>query len=62
MKKGEQTVCFLFVFDVEFEIFYRQGWREYWGGFNLYKKDGYNGRAACCGCGGGNKNPDSFSE
>merc|ERR1712130_1050336 len=37
------------------------GWREFWGGFNNYKKDGYNGRTACCGCGGGNKNPDTFN-
>ena len=37
-----------------------KGWQTFWGGFNGFKKHGMNAFQACCGCGGGNRNPAKF--
>ena len=39
-----------------------EGWNSFWGGFNGFKRKGMNARKACCGCGGGKKNPKKFDK
>ena len=34
------------------------GWKGFWGQLDGFTAHGMSAREACCGCGGGNKNPD----
>ena len=38
------------------------GWDDFWGNFNGFASHGMNCKQACCGCGGGNKDPDTFDD
>ena len=35
-------------------------WNKFWGRFNGFASHGMNAKEACCGCGGGNKDPSTF--
>ena len=41
---------------------YGDGWNSFWGRFNGFKRKGKSAVQACCGCGGGIKNPKKFSK
>ena len=34
------------------------GWNRFWGQLDGFTAHGMSAKDACCGCGGGNKNPD----
>ena len=34
------------------------GWNGFWGQLDGFTAHGMSAKEACCGCGGGNKNPD----
>ena len=36
------------------------GWNDFWGSFQGFAAHGMNAKQACCGCGGGNKNQNTF--
>ena len=38
------------------------GWNSFWGHLNGFSAHGMNAKQACCGCGGGNKNPTTFDK
>ena len=38
------------------------GWDSFWGNFHGFISHGMTCKDACCGCGGGNKNPETFDE
>ena len=38
------------------------GWDSFWGSFFGFVSHGMTCKEACCGCGGGNKDPDTFDD
>ena len=38
------------------------GWNDFWGGFQGFASHGMNAKEACCGCGGGNRDPETFQK
>ena len=41
---------------------YGEGWNSFWGRFGGFKRKGKSAAKACCGCGGGLRNPKKFSD
>ena len=37
-------------------------WDSFWGSFFGFVSHGMTCKEACCGCGGGNKDPDTFDD
>ena len=36
------------------------GWDHFWGHFHGFASHGMSAKQACCGCGGGNTDPNTF--